>query len=479
MARAICIWLVFFLVGASRMALAQGDIHYTSGSSWRAYVGSTPPVCTGKLCQHFPLFSWDESFNEFSAWKSASGDPNTATAFLNFRVFFPPGYDVSNPKQYPLVVMMHGAGESGRVWTDHYSYEATDSLYDNNGAQLKYSAKEHIAAASKPPTDIGSCQAIVVYPQVSYSASWSDLSKPDVSEHEQMLLGFIETQLIPVYHADPNKIVIHGLSAGGREIWALATKRPDLFAGILLMSAVPVDYEKTTDVLVSMPMWIFQGAKDTNPSPAAAQSLVSMFQSKGGIPRFKLYANLGHETWSTAYKEPDFFKWIMNRDQRNIYVGAPTTEMCTEPLRLSGPPGMKAYQWVRDGVDLPGQTKQDLMVARTASFSIRFQRPSGEWVESFPVQTTVGAGCTITAVDDMEGEIMLYPNPTRDMVHVNTGQKADPSMVQVISILGQVMNVPVEVQGETELTLDLRAVHPGMYIIRFRDSKQRFRVVKE
>jgi predicted esterase len=365
------------------------------------------------------------------------------------------------------------------VWTCNFNYEATDSLYDNNSAQLKYSAREHIAAASKPSTDIGYCQAIVVYPQASYSASWGDLSNVDYSEHEKMLLGFIESQLIPVYHADPSKIVMHGLSAGGREIWSLATKRPDLFAGIILMSAVPVDFEKTTDVLVSMPIWIFQGGMDTNPSPAAAQSLVNMFQTKGGVPRFKLYPSLGHETWSTAYRESDFFKWIMLRDQRNIYVGAPTTQICSEPLRLSGPPGMQAYQWLRDGQELPGQTKQDLYVARTATFSMRFQRPSGEWVQSFPVKTTVGAGCVVTAVDELVGEVRLYPNPTSDMVHITTGQKIEPSLVQVISILGQVMNVPIEEEGETELTVDLRSVHAGVYIIRLRGSDKRFRVVKE
>jgi predicted esterase len=462
------------------MVFSQGgEINYTSGYSWRAYTGTTPPVCSGKLCPHFPVHPWDGSFAEFAAWKSTSGDPNSASAFLNFRVLFPPGYDVNDSKTYPLVIMLHGAGESGRIWTDHFNYEPTDSLYDSNGDQLKYGAREHLAASTKPPSDPGSCQAIVVFPQVSYSGSWGELSGTEISESEQMLLGFIETQLIPVYHADPNRLVMHGLSIGAREIWSLATKRPDLFAGIMLMSAVPADLETTTDVLVSMPMWIFQGGEDTNPSPAAAQTLVEMFQSKGGLPRYTLYPDRGHETWTQAYKEPGFFSWIMSRDQRNIYVASASTELCSEAVRLSGPTGMSGYQWTFDGVELDGRTGQHLTVARAGTFTVKFQRPSGEWVESFPVQMTVGDGCTLAAIDDIDGVLTPYPNPTRDIVHVHMGQHADVAMVQVLTVLGQVMNVPLEAVSETELTVDLSSVSPGTYIIRFLESNQQFRVVKQ
>lgn len=472
--------LILLTILSSVNAFAQGDvIRYDSGFTWRAYTGTTAPVCSGKLCHSYPIYSWDSYYKEFTAWKSLNGDANSARAFVNFRVLFPPGYSVSNKtKKYPLVIMMHGAGESGRVWTGHFNYETTDPMYDNNSHQLRYGANEHRSAAAKPVTDPGSCQAIVVFPQASYSATWSDLSKPDISESEEMLLGFIKDRLIAVYNADPNRIVMHGLSNGAREIWALATKRPDLFAGLMIMSAVPANYTATADTLLTTPIRIFQGGMDTNPTPGATQGLMDVFHSKGGAPQLTVYPQVDHETWFNAYKEPDFFSWIMAQDKRKIYVFGGSTELCNDPIRMGISAGMKKYQWLRNGVEFPGVTERYITVSSPGSYSVRFQRPDNEWVESLPVQLTLKSGCLITAVDHEERNSMVYPNPTAGMITVVAGSEVAPGDVSVISMTGQKVNVPVEVIDRVTLNADLGAVPSGVYIIRITTSGQTFRVVR-
>src|SRR5690349_18174215 len=161
MAKGFCCWLAFCLLIQWNTVWGQDEIHYDSGYTWRAYTGTTAPTCPSKLCHYEPWYDWDSHYTEFAAWKSVSG-PNSAHAFVNFRVMFPPGYDVNDANTtYPLVVMMHGAGESGRVWTDHFNYESTDSLYDNNSHHLKYAGSEHVAAAARPESDPRSCKAIV------------------------------------------------------------------------------------------------------------------------------------------------------------------------------------------------------------------------------------------------------------------------------------------------------------------------------
>jgi predicted esterase len=472
------LWSVILLVGTHAALFGQGDIiHYDSGYSWRGYTGSKAPVCTSKLCHAYPIYAFDSYYREFTSWKSVSGDVNTARIFLNYRILFPPGYNFNDQTtKWPVVIMMHGAGESGRVWTDHFSYEPTDPLYDNNSHTIRYSGNEHRMAAAKPASDPGSCKAIVVFPQMSYSAYWSDLTKQEFSEHELMFIDFIQTQLIGRYHGDPNRVVMHGLSAGAREMWALATKRPDIFAGIIPMSAVPIDHELASNVLLTMPIWIFQGGLDTNPTPSASQSLVSKFISKGGAPRLTLYPDWDHDVWMKAYKEPDFFSWIMARDQRKIFIPGGSTEICSAAIRLGAAPGMAAYQWKKDGADITGQTGRDLFVTAAGNYAVKFKRPSGVWVDSQPVQITAKQGCVITEVTQ-ETESAVYPNPVTDFVHVMTGTVVEPSSVQVISGQGQVMQVPVESTTDSELILDMRSASPGMYVIRIADGR-RFKVVK-
>jgi predicted esterase len=473
-------WLLLLMLAAQVRLCAQGDvIHYDSGYTWRGYTGSTAPVCQSKLCHAYPIYAFDSYYRELASWKSVSGDVNTARIFLNYRILFPPGYNFNDQTtKWPVVIMMHGAGESGRVWTDHFSYEPTDPRYDNNSHTLRYSGNEHRMAAAKPASDPGSCRAIVVFPQVSYSASWSDLTKQDLSELELMFIDFIQNRLVGRYHADPNRVVMHGISAGAREMWALATKRPDLFAAIIPMSAVPVDHEAAANALLTMPIWIFQGGLDNNPSPSASQALMAEFAERGGTPRYTVYPDWDHDVWMKAYKEPDFFSWIMARDQRKLYVRGNITELCSEPIRLGGPGGMSGYQWSKDGVDISGQTGRYFTATTAGSYAAKFKRPNGQWEQSSPVQITAKAGCVVTETDPFPTEAKAYPNPTSDVVHVITDGPTEPSSVRVLSTQGQIISVPVEVEGESGLTVDLRALTPGMYIIRIADGR-RYKIIKQ
>jgi predicted esterase len=469
------------LAFASPEVLAQGEvIHYDSGYTWRGYTGTTPPTCASKLCHRHPLYSFDIYYKEFTAWRSHNNDPNSARIFLNFRVLFPPGYNVKNQaKTYPLVIMLHGSGESGRVWTDQFNYEPTDPMYDNNSHQLKYGGSEHRAASVKPVTDPTSCQAIVVFPQASYSGNWSDLAKPEVSEYEEILLAFVEKQMIAKYHADRNRVIMHGISNGGREVWALATKRPDLFAGIMPMSAVPTNVEQAADSLWTTPIWIFQGGLDTNPTPRASETVVKVFESRGGTPKRTVYPDAGHETWSRAYKEPVFFSWIMSQDKRNIFVQGGNTQVC-EPVHLGLSAGMKEYQWFRNGVQFSNATRY-ITVNAPGKYTARFMRPDGEWVDSFPLTLTRKSDCVVAAVDpsDPSGESKVFPNPTRSMVTVLAGSEVDVDEVVIFSVTGQQVIVPIESIDQLTFTADMTSLSPGLYVIRLTRSGKSFVVVRE
>jgi predicted esterase len=377
------------------LGVAQ-TIHYDSGYSWRGYTGTVAPTCPSRLCHYFSMSSADPFYAEYAAWKSANDNPNSASAFVNFRVIFPLGYNKHDAtKKYPVIVMFHGAGESGRIWSNRYNYAPTDSTYDNNSHQLRIGAHQHRSAVGKIPSNNGSFPGIVVFPQASYNGAWGDSTTTILSEQEKMLVGFVEDYLVTEYNADINRVVAHGLSNGAKSLWTLAQKRPDLFAAILPMSGVPLDPVKAATILVTTPIRLFQGGMDTNPTPGAATQTINALIARGGTPEYFLYEDLGHGTWNRAYSELDFFSWIRARDKRQIHVFGGNTQLCNNPIKLGFSAGMMSYQWTRDGIDIAGATARYLdNITLPGSYRVKFRRPNGQQDESFAVDIAYGADCS-------------------------------------------------------------------------------------
>jgi predicted esterase len=328
---------------------------------------------------------------------------------MNFRVMFPPGYNFhDNTKKYPVIMMLHGAGESGRVWTGRYVYDDSDPRYDNNGHNILHGGNEHRIAVQRPANHPQGFPGILVFPQSSYSGSWGEVEGLTMNENETLIAAFIEEQLVSRYHADINRISVHGLSNGARGTWAFAKHRPDLFAAILPMSGIPNDNAQTADILVTTPIRLFQGGTDTNPSPGGAQSIINALVAVGGNPQLFFYPTLGHGTWTTAYAEPDFFSWILAKDKKNIYVFGGDPSICPGgTLRLGFSAGYTSYQWTKDGADIIGETTRYLNVNVTGVYTVKFTRPNGTTDESFPTTVAPKSGSTFSPVLTNSGSKIL------------------------------------------------------------------------
>ena len=483
-------WQRFVLSGAIAL-LTTGSaysqtIHYDSGYSWRAYTGTTEPTCPARLCHHYPMYTWDSYYKEFTAWKGTDGLPNSAEAFINFRVIFPPGYNIhDNSRKYPLIIMLHGAGESGREWTGNFDYPTSDARFDNNGNNLRNGGNEHRIAVAKPASDPGAFPGIVVFPQASYNGIWGDPASSKLNDNEELIFGFIEDQLVGRYHVDINRIVIHGLSHGASGLWILAQKRPDLFAAILPMSGVPNDFDQASTTLLTTPIRIYQGGIDTNPAPGTTKALVASFLSKGGNPQLTVYPLLGHAIWNSAYKELDFFSWMLAQDKRKIYVfGSP--ELCPgQSLRLGFSANMLSYQWTKDGKDIATHKERYLEnINFFGSYTVKFQRPDGEWDESYPVKVVPKEGCAITTGigSDMVPVIdnaAVYPNPAKGKVVITLPEPFELSSIQLISLQGRAMQAPAEQIGDRSAEVDLSELPKGLYLLHVNGNSEFFKVVKE
>jgi predicted esterase len=361
------------LSGMAAFAWGQaGTVHFTPDYSMR----------NNSLGHKYEMVSWDASaYREFVYWtENASGGP---TEFMNWRAIFPAGYDPAGSIKYPMIVMLHGAGESGREWTDHFIYSPTDPRYDNNGNNLLWGGPEHRNAVTS-----GTFPGIVIFPQVNFNGAWSGDWDAGVTTANERMTALIIEHMISNWDVDPDRIAVHGLSNGAKGVWDLAAKRPDLFAAVLPMSGVGTDMNAMTDILVTTPLWQFQGGTDVNPSPGNTNNWINALKSKGGNPRYTIYPSLGHGVWNNAYAEPDFFSWILSQNKRNIHVFGGSTTLCSgTSIQLGISDGYLGYQWTLNGADISGATSRTFIANQAGTYAVRFRRKvDGVWDTSNAVE---------------------------------------------------------------------------------------------
>lgn len=372
-------------------------VRYDSGTSLR----------NNKLAPYFKMVTWDDSqYKEFN-YRSL-GSTGSVIEFMNWRAIFPPGYDKSNPQKYPMIIMLHGAGESGRSWQNRFVYLSSDERYDNNGNNLYHGGQAHRDAVNMASTNSKAFPGVVIFPQVHHSGAWeSGWNSGSLNPNGKMAIKVIE-HMINNYNIDINKVYLHGLSNGAKGVWDLSTKRPDLFAAILPMSGLASNSTEMTNTHVTTPLWLFQGGIDTNPSPTGAQTLINTLTNKGGSPRYTLYPTTGHSTWYQAYAEPDFFSWILAQDKRKIYVFGGDPFICQgDSLKMGFSAGFSSYQWTLNGSVIAGSNSRYLKTVTPGTYTVKFMRTNNQWYESFPINVQLKSGSTTAPLLTNTGSVVL------------------------------------------------------------------------
>ncbi|WP_017734097.1 PKD domain-containing protein [Nafulsella turpanensis] len=263
---------------------------------------------TVKPVSYYPMLEWDTS--PYKSYRYTR--ENTSWDYINFRLLFPNGYDstANNGKKYPLIIVLHGGGESALMeWNNSTKtntlYPEGDPRRENNDHQLFYGGRQHLEAVRS-----GRFPGFVLFPQNFYGTWINDNGEPTTETYKdlQKTLELIDF-LVQKLKIDPSRIYIQGLSNGGGGTWHAIYKRPDLFAAALPMSHR--GHPAMAETIKHIPLWVFQGALDENPSPDATRKTVKAIEDAGGNVRYTEYDSVGHNTWNRAYNEPDFFEWML------------------------------------------------------------------------------------------------------------------------------------------------------------------------
>ncbi len=211
--------------------------------------------------------------------------------------------DTETGKKYPLVLILHGAGERG-----------TD-----NKKQLVWFWKDKQPSVTTRP-EVAAAKAFVVVPQCPEGKRWVEVpwekgsyKSPEISEPLKLALALTDSLLkdLPI---DPDRVYVVGMSMGGYGALDAVQRRPELFA-----ACVPIcgagDVSKAKDIS-HVPVWAFHGDADTAVPVRGSREIVDALKKVGAEPKYTEYPKVGHNSWSPAFEEKEFWNWIFSQKRK-------------------------------------------------------------------------------------------------------------------------------------------------------------------
>jgi hypothetical protein len=485
-----------------RTTISSSDYYYLLENKTFSYRESSPGVRTNTYLDM--TSTWDSSPYKQGNLRRRQG---TSDKFImNYRLLFPLNYNASYSPGYPLILFLHGAVERGNCYYNTcyhsgWSYDpnvnsppapntSTHKLL-NNDHNLNQGGKTHLdarnLAGSKLPNDptlaARAFPGFVLVPQMLNV--WDSLNVQDAIRIVQLVAK--------KYNIDENRIYVHGLSIGGFATYQALKRAHWLFAAGLPMSSphdANIIKQSQLGKLAPIPFWIFQGGKDTKPSPTYTNNIVTKLRAAGAIVRYSLYADVGHTCWYKAFAEPEFFKWMLQKNKANITPAKGITVINTSTgqypkLMLSE--GFFVYQWQKNGVTISGATSSSYVAKSTGTYRARFSRvanpTSTQWNRwSDPITITSSSGGRMATVTDsvyvMDNEgadegfsLEVYPNPARiDEVTVRATSDIDSleTIIRILDAKGQSLYSETHTvqQLEDGITPALpRSSGSGLYIV--------------
>lgn len=215
----------------------------------------------------------------------------------------PADYASDPTKPRPLILFLHGAGESGR-----------DNRLQINGNidNLLAAAKSRGAFLYAPQTNVGWASSTIM----SYAMTMIDRAIAERS-------------------VDPNRLYVTGLSMGGGGTWNFLNAYPDRFAAAVPICAVGPSGNFLPANIVDEPIWAFHARNDGTVSPTASRNVINQLLSEAGQPtpaypaltdftanfnfgdslldlQYTEYRTGGHGIWGQVYNTSAMYNWLFS-----------------------------------------------------------------------------------------------------------------------------------------------------------------------
>ncbi|MCQ2388897.1 MAG: GDSL-type esterase/lipase family protein [Kiritimatiellae bacterium] len=231
---------------------------------------------------------------EAKTWTDAGGK--------TFRYRWHAPAKIEQGRKYPLVVLMHGAGERGT----------------NNVDQLAIGATEVLKYAVESGNDCFFLAGQVPGNQQWVDVPWSHLDhrmpeKP--SETMALQMAFME-KLFAELPVDRDRVYATGISMGGYGTWDLVSRKPEWFA-----AAMPVcggaDVRQAWK-FKNVPTWTHHGDKDGVVPFARSRRMTAALWDLGCPVKYTEHPNVGHGSWTPAYGTRKNLEWLFSQKRKAV-----------------------------------------------------------------------------------------------------------------------------------------------------------------
>jgi predicted peptidase len=216
---------------------------------------------------------------------------------LPYQILLPKDYNPS--KKYPLLVVLHGAGERG-----------TD-----NDSQMKYGKSVFLDSLNRI-----NYQAIVIFPQCPKESYWSSVKINRSTVPTTFIFDYSAPinwplqaviDLVKSMKHDKRRTYIMGLSMGGMGTMEAVSRFPKMFA-----AANPIcggaDLSYVAKYAKRVPLWVHHGDADIVVPVRHSRELVKAVQDQGVDVKYSEYAGVNHNSWDNAFKQPELLSWIFS-----------------------------------------------------------------------------------------------------------------------------------------------------------------------
>jgi len=198
-----------------------------------------------------------------------------------YLLYLPQDYHKDKTTRWPLMLFLHGRGERGSNVED----------------VKRHGPPKRIAAGQHYPF-------IVVSPQCpDADGSW-----------QPKRLGLLLDKIAAEYRVDLDRVYCTGLSMGGYGTWRMAQAYPDRFAALapICGGGDPRDVARIKDI----PTWVFHGAKDDAVPLKCSRDMVNALKKQGAKPRFTIYPDAYHNSWTETYNNPELYEWLLKQEKK-------------------------------------------------------------------------------------------------------------------------------------------------------------------
>ena len=220
---------------------------------------------------------------------------------LNYRYAAPKAVEAG--RKYPLVLLLHGAGERG----------------SNNVAQLFHGATDLLNYMREK-----GIEGYFIAGQCPEGKQWVDTpwgqyehrANPTPSETMALLIELVEKTMRekPV---DLDRVYVTGISMGGYGTWDLVQRHPEWFAAA--MPCCGGGDPQLAWKIRNVPIWAWHGAVDSVVPVQRTRAMVSALWAVDGNVRYTEIPNCNHGSWFQMYADWDgALAWLFSRDRRSL-----------------------------------------------------------------------------------------------------------------------------------------------------------------